>query len=32
MGAVMKEAKQQIGAKADGRRINEVVRKLLGND
>ena len=30
MGLVMKEAKAQIGAAADGKRINEVVRKLLG--
>lgn len=29
MGNVMKEAKEQIGAKADGKRINDVVRKLL---
>lgn len=29
MGAVMKEAKTQIGASADGRAINEVVRELL---
>ena len=29
MGAVMKEAKAQIGAKADGKSINEVVRELL---
>ena len=29
MGKVMKEAKEQIGAKADGKRINEVVRKIL---
>lgn len=29
MGNVMKEAKTQIGAQADGKRINEVVRKLL---
>lgn len=29
MGAVMKEAKAQIGAKADGKTINEVVRELL---
>lgn len=30
MGTVMKEAKSEIGAGADGKRINEVVRKLLG--
>ena len=30
MGAVMKEAKAEIGAAADGKRINEVVRKILG--
>ena len=30
MGLVMKEAKAQIGAAADGKRINEVVKKLLG--
>jgi len=29
MGAVMKEAKAQIGARADGKAINEVVRELL---
>lgn len=29
MGAVMKEAKSQIGTAADGRSINEVVRELL---
>ena len=29
MGAVMKEAKSQIGTSADGRTINEVVRELL---
>ena len=29
MGAVMKQAKEQIGAAADGKRINEVVRKIL---
>ena len=29
MGAVMKEAKMQIGAAADGRTINEVVKELL---
>ncbi len=29
LGKVMKEAKAEIGAQADGRRINEVVRKLL---
>ena len=29
MGIVMKEAKAQIGASADGRAINEVVKKLL---
>ena len=29
MGAVMKEAKTQIGAAADGRTINEVVKELL---
>ena len=31
MGPVMKEAKTQIGAAADGRTINEVVRELLGD-
>lgn len=30
MGAVMKEAKSQIGTAADGRTINEVVKELLG--
>ena len=30
MGAVMKEAKSKIGAAADGRTINEVVKELLG--
>lgn len=29
MGPVMKEAKAEIGAKADGKRINEVVKSLL---
>lgn len=29
MGIVMKEAKAQIGAKADGKAINDVVRELL---
>ena len=29
MGNVMKEAKSQIGAAADGRSINEVVKELL---
>jgi len=29
MGAVMKEAKAQIGARADGKAINEAVRELL---
>ena len=29
MGKVMKEAKAQIGARADGRRINEMVTKIL---
>ena len=29
MGTVMKEAKKTIGAKADGKRINEVVKSLL---
>ena len=29
LGIVMKEAKTEIGAQADGKRINEVVRKLL---
>lgn len=29
MGVVMKEAKNSIGAKADGKRINEVVKSLL---
>lgn len=30
MGPVMKEAKAKIGAAADGRAINEVVKELLG--
>ena len=30
MGPVMKEAKAKIGAAADGRAINEVVKDLLG--
>ena len=30
MGAVMKEAKTQIGTAADGKSINEVVKELLG--
>ena len=30
MGNVMKEAKARIGAAADGRTINEVVKELLG--
>lgn len=30
MGPVMKEAKAKIGAAADGRTINEVVKELLG--
>ena len=29
MGAVMKEAKAELGVTADGRMINEVVKKLL---
>lgn len=29
MGKVMKEAKVTIGAKADGKRINEIVKKIL---
>lgn len=29
LGMVMKEAKTEIGTQADGKRINEVVRKLL---
>ena len=29
MGKVMKEAKEQIGAAADGKTINEVVKELL---
>ena len=29
MGKVMKEAKSEIGAKADGKRINEMVKKIL---
>lgn len=29
MGKVMKAAKEKIGAKADGKRINEVVKKIL---
>ena len=29
MGKVMKEAKIEIGAKADGKRINEMVKKIL---
>ena len=31
MGAVMKEAKSQIGTAADGKSINEVVRELLNS-
>lgn len=31
MGAVMKEAKSRIGASADGRTINEVVKEILTN-
>ena len=30
MGNVMKEAKAKIGAAADGRTINEVVKEILG--
>ena len=30
MGAVMKKAKEKIGAQADGKTINEVVKELLG--
>ena len=30
MGIVMKEAKEEIGAGADGKTINEVVKELLG--
>ena len=30
MGTVMKEAKNEMGASADGRTINEVVKELLG--
>lgn len=30
MGKVMKSAKEKIGAKADGKRINEAVKKILG--
>ena len=30
MGIVMKEAKAEIGAAADGKTINEVVKELLG--
>ena len=30
MGLVMKKAKETIGAAADGKRINEVVKELLG--
>lgn len=30
MGKVMKEAKEKIGARADGRKINEIVKLLLG--
>jgi len=29
MGIVMKQAKEEIGAQADGKRINEVVKKIL---
>ena len=29
MGKVMKEAKAQIGARADGKRINEILKKIL---
>lgn len=31
MGKVMKEAKEKIGNRSDGRTINEVVKKVLGN-
>ena len=30
MGKVMKEAKERIGLAADGKKINEVVKKILG--
>lgn len=30
MGTIMKEAKQKMGASADGKTINEVVKELLG--
>ena len=30
MGMVMKTAKEQLGASADGKTINEIVKKLLG--
>lgn len=30
MGTVMKEAKSEIGNRADGKQINEMVKKLLG--
>ena len=30
MGKVMKEAKTRVGVSADGRKINEIVKKLLG--
>ena len=30
MGTIMKEAKQEMGASADGKAINEVVKELLG--
>ena len=30
MGKIMNPAKQKVGAKADGKRINEMVKKLLG--
>lgn len=30
MGKVMKEAKEKIGLAADGKTINEVVKKILG--
>ena len=31
MGKVMKSAKEKIGASADGKTINEVVKELLQN-
>ena len=30
MGIVMKEAKEKLGAQADGRTINEVAKEIIG--